>query len=91
MIHLLLLETPELVLNPLEVLLGADRSEGRLRTLALGQLDGEEGAGVAAQRLEAAASASPGGRRRLTSGPQVEKVIHRAGVPRRKSKSNPSE
>ena len=50
MIHLLLLETPELVLNPLEVLLGADRSEGRLRTLALGELDGEEGAGVAAQR-----------------------------------------
>ena len=42
-----LLETPELGLDPLEVLLGADRSEGRLRTLALGELDGEEGAGVA--------------------------------------------
>ena len=39
----------------------------------------------------APASASPGGRRRLTSGPPVEKVIHRAGVPRRKSKSTPSE
>jgi hypothetical protein len=43
-----------LCLDPLEVLLGADRSEGRRRTLALGELDGEEGAGVAAQRLEAA-------------------------------------
>ena len=54
-IHLTnLLETPELALNPLKVLLGADRSEDRLRTLALGQLDGEEGASVAAQRLEAA-------------------------------------
>ena len=73
-IHLLLLETPELVLNPLEVLLGADRSEGRRRTLALGELDGEVGASVAAQRLEAAVCEGTrrGGRQREAAAAQLQ-------------------